>query len=66
MAYFCNDCSYRSTKSGRGGECQACGSFNLSKEREKQAKAPPGKARLVILVALWTYLFAIITWKLNH
>ncbi len=67
MAYFCNDCSYRSNKSGQGGQCQACGSFNLSSavriEREDKA---PGRLRIFVLVALWGYLLGMIIWKLSH
>jgi hypothetical protein len=67
MAYFCNDCSYRSNKSGQGGQCQACGSFNLSggTHIETEDKAP-GKLRIFILVALWGYLLGMIIWKLSH
>lgn len=65
MAYYCNDCSYRGTKSGQVGECQACGSFNISRGRVQQEKAAPGKIRLGILVVLWAYLIGMIIWKLN-
>ena len=65
MSYFCNDCSYRGTKSGQVGECQACGSFNLSKQRHQVRKKPPGKMRLAILATLWTYLLGTIVWKLD-
>lgn len=65
MSYFCNDCSYRGTKSGQAGECQACGSFNLSKKRQQLKKKTPSKARLAILVTLWTYLLGTIVWKLD-
>lgn len=65
MAYYCNDCSYRGTTSGQAGECQACGSFNISRGQVAEKEAPPGKIRLVILVALWAYLIGMIIWKLN-
>lgn len=65
MAYYCNDCSYRGTTSGQAGECQACGSFNISRGQATEKEAPPGKIRLVILVALWAYLIGMIIWKLN-
>ena len=67
MAYFCTDCSYRGKVSGQVGECPACGSFNLVKRQTTvEAKPPPGKWRLVVLVLLWGYLIAMIIWKLNH
>ena len=67
MAYFCNDCSYRSPRSGQAGKCQACGSYNLTSGAGggTQEKKPPGKARLVILAVLWAYLLGTIIWKLS-
>ena len=64
MAYYCNDCSYRGNTSGQGGECPACGSFNLTRGRTDPEKPPPAKWRLVLLIGLWIYLFALIIWKL--
>ena len=67
MAYFCNNCSYRSTRSGPAGECPACGSFNLTRRRvEAREKKPPGKWRLFVLAGLWSYLLGLIIWKLSH
>jgi hypothetical protein len=65
MSYFCNDCSYRGTKSGQGGECLACGSFALSKGSPVAEKKTPNKVRLLVLVALWAYLIGTIAWKLQ-
>jgi hypothetical protein len=65
MAYYCKDCSYRGKVSGQLGECPACGSFNIEKAGQKKDKPPPpAKWRLVVLVALWGYLIALIIWKL--
>lgn len=64
MAFFCTDCSYRGTTSGQVGECPACGSFNLGKIGGKKKVEKHNKIRLAILVALWTYLAALIIWKL--
>ena len=65
MAYYCNDCSYRGTRSGQAGECQACGSYNITRGQVREEKAPPSKVRLGLLVALWCYLIGMIIWKLN-
>lgn len=66
MAYYCHDCSYRGKSIGQAGDCQACGSYNISRggAREEE-KAPPGKWRLLLLAALWLYLLGLIIWKLN-
>ena len=65
MAYLCKDCSYRGTKSGQVGECPACGSHNLSKRTTTfREQPPPTKWRLVVLVALWGFLIALIIGKL--
>ena len=64
MAYYCSDCSYRGNTSGQGGECPACGSYNLTRGQQAESDPPPAKWRLVLLVGLWTYLFALIIWKL--
>ena len=66
MAYYCKDCSYRGKVSGQVGECPACGSFNLQKKTKQEEKPTPAKWRLVVLVVLWGYLIALITWKLVH
>lgn len=66
MTYFCNDCSYRGKKSGQGGECPACGSFNIVSGKAQQEEPPPAKWRLVLLGVLWAYLIAMIIWKLLH
>jgi len=65
MAYYCSDCSYRGTTSGQGGECPACGSFRITKPRVTREKPQPKRSHLVMLVLLWAYLIAHITWKLN-
>ncbi len=65
MAYFCKDCSYRGTKSGQLGECLACGSYNTTKRSITFKEQPqPTKWRLVILVALWGFLIAMVIGKL--
>ena len=64
MTLYCNDCSYRGKTSGQGGKCPACGSYNLTRGQPKPDEASPAKWRLVLLVGLWTYLFALIIWKL--
>ena len=66
MAYYCTDCSYRGTTSGQVGECPACGSFNISNTQKSKKEKPQRKVQLAILVALWTYLIALIAWKLNN
>lgn len=67
MAYLCKDCSYRGTKSGQLGECLACGSYNISKHSMTfKEQPPPTKWRLVVLVALWGLLIAMIIEKLVH
>ena len=65
MSYYCKDCSYRGISSGRDGGCPACGSFNISRVKREE-KEPPGKRRLVLLIALWAYLIGMIIWKLYH
>ena len=66
MAYHCKDCSYRGKKSGQGGECPACGSFNIDKQPVVATKEnTPKKWRLFVLVASWGVLLSMITWKLN-
>jgi predicted ATP-dependent serine protease len=64
MLYFCRDCSYRGNSSGQGGNCPACGSFNIEHARKEEEKEPERKLHVIILVALWTYLIALILWKL--
>ncbi len=63
MAYYCTDCSYRGTTSGQVGECPACGSFKIGKVGGKEKSSEHSKIRLIILIALWTYLAGLITWK---
>jgi predicted ATP-dependent serine protease len=64
MAYYCTDCSYRGVKSGQLGECPACGSFKITKAAASKKKEPSSRIRLTILALLWTYLIALIAWKL--
>ncbi|MEJ2532841.1 MAG: hypothetical protein P8Y92_13680 [Halioglobus sp.] len=66
MAYFCRDCSYRGNTSGSNGECPACGSFNMVRGQRHEEAPPPARWRLVVLVLLWGWLFAMIVWKLAH
>ena len=66
MIYTCKDCSYRGKSSGQGGGCPACGSFNLAGKISAPAARKSGKLRVILLIALWGYLFALIIWKLNH
>lgn len=66
MAYYCKDCSYRGKTSGQGGECPACGSFNLVRGRAQEEKPAPARWRLVALGLLWGYLLALIIWKLAN
>ena len=66
MSFQCTDCSFSGRRSGSGGQCPACGSFNLVRSKVSVEKKPPGKLRLVLLVALWAYLIAHILWKLSH
>jgi len=65
MAFICKDCSYRGMKSGQGGQCPACGSFNIQvqKARSEEPKAAP-KWRLVLLITLWATLLLMIARKL--
>jgi len=63
MAYYCSDCSYRGVNSGAAGECPACGSYALTRKLDTQEDPPPAKWRLVLLVALWSYLIGHILWK---
>ena len=65
MDYTCKDCSYRGAKSGQDGACPACGSYNLVRgSLEPEQTTRPRKWRLVVLALLWTYLLAMIIWKL--
>lgn len=67
MIYTCKDCSYRGKSVGQDGSCPACGSFALSRGNSNPpAKPISGKLRIILLVGLWTYLIALIIWKLNH
>ena len=66
MAYLCKDCSYRGIKSGQLGECPACGSRNLAKRTMTFKEQPrPTKWRLVVLVALWSFLIVLIIGKID-
>lgn len=66
MAYYCKDCSYRGVTSGQGGECPACGSYQIHREAlAAQQKKTPGNLRPMVLVILWSYLIAHLIWKLN-
>jgi predicted ATP-dependent serine protease len=65
MAYYCNDCSYRSKTSGQGGKCAACGSFNMSATgMQTQEKVAPSLWHKIALVSSWTLLIVLIIWKL--
>jgi predicted ATP-dependent serine protease len=67
MAYYCNDCSYLGKTSGHGGQCAACGSFNLSARRlQPTEKKGPSKWHKIALVSSWSLLFVLIIWKLIH
>lgn len=67
MAYLCKDCSYRGLKSGQLGECLACGSYNIVRRATTLKEQPqPTKWRLVLLIALWGFLIAMIIGKLVH
>ncbi|WP_420820776.1 hypothetical protein [Seongchinamella unica] len=65
MAFYCNDCSYRGKTSGHGGQCPACGSFNVSVPRvnSDEQKAPP-RWHKIALVSSWSLLLVMILWKL--
>lgn len=65
MIYLCKDCSYRGKVGGQLGECPACGSFNVVRNRgTKEEKPPPSRWRMVLMVLLWGYLVALVVWKL--
>ena len=65
MAYFCKDCSYRGKTSGQGGQCPACGSFNIAAERLAPAEQEgPPRWHKIALVASWSLLLVLIVWKL--
>ncbi|GAB5451036.1 MAG: hypothetical protein Hals2KO_13640 [Halioglobus sp.] len=65
MAYHCKDCSYRGNKIGAGGECPACGSFDITRGGGvKQSNATPARWRLVLVTALWGILIVLIIRKL--
>ena len=65
MAFICRDCSYRGMKSGQGGQCPACGSFNLKVQDAKpEEQEPPPRWRLALLASLWATLLLMIAWKL--
>jgi predicted ATP-dependent serine protease len=66
MAYYCRDCSYRGKSSGQGGKCLACESYNIQYLKVEVEEKPRSKVYMVILVSLWTYLVALILWKLMH
>ena len=65
MTYYCKDCSYRGKTIGQGGECPACGSFNLLRGRTQEEEPPRGKLGLILLAAVWTLLIGLIIWKLS-
>jgi len=66
MTFTCNDCSYRGKSSGQDGGCPACGSFNLTRKSSPAQAVKPGRLRLILLLVLWSYLIALIIWKLNN
>ena len=66
MTYTCKDCSYRGKKSGQGGSCLACGSFNIASSARQEEPRKSGKLRVTLLIVLWVYLIALIIWKLNN
>jgi len=52
-------------KSGQGGRCPACGSFNVQvRKAESDQPEPPAKWRLILLVAVWAALLLMIIGKL--
>ena len=52
-------------KSGQGGQCPACGSFNLKVQDAKpEEQEPPPRWRLALLASLWATLLLMIAWKL--
>lgn len=65
MNYNCKDCSYIGKSSSGDGSCLACGSFNLARKSRSEEAQRPGRWRLMLLLALWTYLAGLILWKLN-
>ncbi|PLW67592.1 hypothetical protein C0039_16275 [Pseudohalioglobus lutimaris] len=65
MAYLCKDCSYRGKTSGQGGQCPACGSFNITAQRvAAQNQEGPPLWHKIALVASWSLLLILILWKL--
>ena len=66
MAFYCKDCSYRGKTSGQGGQCPACGSFNVSAGGVSRGEKPEGPPRWhkIALVASWSLLAIVIIWKL--
>jgi len=67
MDYFCKACSYHGKASAAGGECPACGSFDLVVPRpagEQAEESAPARWRMVVLVGLWGYFLLLILWKL--
>ncbi len=66
MRYTCRDCSYSGQKSGPGGACAACGSFNVSASRATEPTEKP-KSPLwhrIALVTTWSLLLILIARKL--
>ncbi len=66
MVYLCKDCSYRGKMSGQGGECPACGSFNMvpCRSAAKDGTSTTAKWRIVIMLLLWGCLSALVISKL--
>lgn len=64
MTYFCQDCSYSGQTAGPAGDCPACGSFALVSSGKLEEKPPPSRARLILLVVLWSIFLVLLLWKL--
>lgn len=66
MVYLCKDCSYRGKMSGQGGECPACGSFNMVRRRaaQNEVSKKTAKWRFATMLLLWACLLALVTSKL--
>jgi hypothetical protein len=67
MVYYCRDCSYKGTKRSANGYCPACGSARIGLQgKTAEAEDPaPRRTQLVLVVLLWAYLIAHVSWKLT-
>ncbi len=70
MGFYCPDCGYRSKKKIPHVQCPACDSTAIQstgRSRDKQLQSPRQRnLRLVILIALWTFLIIEIYNKLYN